>query len=301
MRIISQKFGVYKKKTYLCSIISSKPQYMIRFIIYDLILFIIPLSLMADNKREQQEQMRTIIQVLQKEDVAQAEIPAFLSDDQKAREYCNAVLSRSDEAYAQDTARANSMLRDAQWILSNMAFPNEKMKKKLVKQKYDPEKLDYVYAWADHFLQEVPTRHAILTTYCDKQLQRRKEAQQRAMPEGQLVSFSFREYGSSRPTTVEYILFRDAEAGCWKLNGHEVDDTVAAQVRALVEQHKTYQCMNRYEEAPSFPQAPQPMGGLPSWEFICKFEGGTVVTGSECMPVPNSCSTIVSYLRNLLK
>ena len=36
-------------------------------------------------------------------------------------------------------------------------------------------------------------------------------------------------------------------------------------------------------------------------EFICKFDGGTVVTGSECMPVPESCSVIVSYLRNLLK
>ena len=274
---------------------------MIRFIIVSLILFTMPFSLMADNKKEQQEQMRTIIQVLQKEEVAQAEIPAFLSDDQKARDYCKTVLSRSDEAYAQDTAIAISMLCDAQWILSNMVFPDEKVKTKLVKQKYDPEKLDYIYAWADHFLQEVPTRHAILTTYCDKQLQQRKEAQQRAMPEGQLVSFSYREYGSSRPTTVEYALLRDADTGRWKLNGREVDETVATQIRSLVEQHKTYQCMNCYEEAPSFPQAAQPTGGLPSWEFICKFEGGAVVTGSECMPVPESCSAVVSYLRNLLK
>jgi hypothetical protein len=76
---------------------------------------------------------------------------------------------------------------------------------------------------------------------------------------------------------------------------------VATQIRSLVEQHKTYQCMNRYEEAPSFPQAAQPTGGLPSWEFICKFEGGTVVTGAECLPVPESCSAVVSYLKNLLK
>ena len=274
---------------------------MIRLIIPLFILFMMPLSLMADNRKEQQEQMRILIQVLQKEEVAQAEIPAFLSDDPKARDYCNAVLSLSDEAYAQDTARANSMLRDAQWVLSNMIFPDEKMKKNLVKKKYDPEKLDYIYAWAEQFLQKVPMRHAILTSYCDKQLQQRREALQRTMPEGQLVSLSYREYGSSRPTTAEYTFLRDAEAGCWKLNGHEVDETVAAQVRALVEQHKTYQCMNRYEEAPSFPQAPQPMGGQPSWEFICKFDGGSVVTGSECMPVPNSCFVIVSYLRNLLK
>jgi hypothetical protein len=261
----------------------------------------LPLSLMTDSKKEQREQMRTIIQVLQKEEVAQTGIPAFLSNDQKARDYCNTVLSRSDEAYAQDTAIANSMLRDAQWVHSNMIFPDEKMKKNLVKKKYDPGKLDFIYAWAEHFLQKVPMRHAILTSYCDKQLQQRREALQRSMPEGQLQSLSYREYGSSRPKTVEYALLRDNETGRWKLNGREVDETAANKIRMLVEQHKTYQCMNRYEEAPSFPQAPLPMGGLPSWEFICKFEGGTVVTGSECMPVPDSCSAIVGYLKNLLK
>jgi hypothetical protein len=227
---------------------------MIRFIIPSLLLFTMPLSLMADSKKEQQ-----------------AEIPAFLSDDQKARDYCNTVLSRSDEAYAQDTAIANNILRDAQWIHSNMV------------------------------LQEVHTRYAILTTYCNKQLQQRRESLQRTMPKGQLLSFSYREYGSSRPITVEYALLRDADTGRWKLNGREVDETVVIQIRTLVEQHKTYQCMNRYEEAPSFPQAPLLTGGLPSWEFICKFEGGTVVTGSECMPVPESCSAVVSYLRNLFK
>ena len=223
---------------------------MIRFIIPCLLLFMMPLSLVAGSKKEQQ-----------------AEIPAFLSDDQKARDYCNTVLSRSDEAYAQDTAIVNNILCDTQWIHSNMVI----------------------------------TRYAILTTYCNKQLQQRREALQRTMPKGQLLSLSYREYGSSRPTTVEYALLRDADTGRWKLNGREVDETVATQIRTLVEQHKTYQCLDRYEEAPSFPQAPLLMGGLPSWEFICKFEGGTVVTGSECMPVPESCSAIVSYLRNLLK
>lgn len=260
----------------------------------------LPLPLMADNKKEQQEQMRTIIQVLQMEEIAYAERPAFVSDDLKARDYCNAVLSRSDEAYAQDTARVNKMLRDAQWIHDHFILPDEKMTKKLVKQHYHPEKLDYIYAWADEFVHEVPLRHAVLTTFCNKQLQRRHEARQRTMPEGQLVSLSYREYGSSRPATVEYALVHDVEAGCWRLNGRQVEDEVAAEVRALVEQHKTYQCLNRYDEAPSFPQAPQVMGGLPSWEFICRFEGGTVVTGSECMPVPDSCSLIISYLSKIL-
>ena len=198
-----------------------------------------PLSLMADN---------------------------FLSDDQSARDYCNTVLSRSDEAYAQDTASVNQMLRDAEWIES-----------------------------------EVLERYVILTTFCEKQLQRRHEAQQRVMPEGQLVSFSYREYGSSRPTTVEYALVRDVETSRWTLNGYEVADTVAAGVRALVEHHKTYQCLSRYDEAPSFPQAPPVMGGLPSWEFICRFEEGAVITGSESKPVPESCSLIVSYLSKILK
>jgi len=269
--------------------------------IASLTLFMLTLSLLADNKKAQQEQMRTIIQVLQMEKVAQTEMPAFVSDDQKARDYCQTVLSRSDEEYSQDTACVNKMLRDAQWIHSHVIIPDEKMKKKLVKQKHNPERLDDIYAWADQFLRKVPPRYAILTTFCDKQLQRRREARQRTMPEGRLVSFSYREYGSSRPTTVEYALVHEAEAGCWRLNGHEVDDTVAAEVRTLIERHKTYQCLNRYDEAPSFPQAPPVTGGLPSWEFICRFEGGAVVTGSECMPVPGSCSLIVSYLSKILK
>lgn len=274
---------------------------MIRFVIASLTLFMLPLSLLADNKKEQQEQMRTIIQVLQLEKVAQAEMPAFVSDDQKARDYCQTVLSRSDEEYAQDTACVNKMLNDAQWIYKHVIIPDEKMKKKLVKQKYDPVKLDDIYAWAEQFLREVPSRRAILTTFCDKQLQRRREALQRIMPDGPLVSLSYREYGSSRPTTVQYALVHDAEAGCWKLNGHEVDNTVAVEVRTLIERHKTYQCLSRYDEAPSFPQAPPVLGGPPSWEFICRFEGGAVVTGSECMPVPSSCSLIVSYLSKILK
>lgn len=273
---------------------------MRRLIIASLILFMMPFSMMADNKKEQQEQMRTIIQLLQMEDVAQAAIPSFMADDQHARDYCYTVLSRSDEAYTQDTACVNKMLRDAQWVLGHFILPDEKMEKKLIKQNYHPEKLNEIFAWADYVLHEVPMRHAVLTTFCDKQLQRRKEALQRTMPEGQLVSLSYREYGSSRPTTLEYALVRDAKTGRWTLNGREVDDKVAAEVRTLVEQHKTYQCLNRYEEAPSFPQAPQVTGGLPSWEFIFRFEGGTVVTGSECMPVPDSCSVIVSYLSKII-
>ena len=278
-----------------------KERLILAVMIASLTLFMLPLSLLAGNKRAQQEQMRTIIQVLQMETVAQAGMPVFVADDQKAREYCHAVLDRSDEEYAQDTACVNKMLNDAQWIHRHVIIPDEKMKKKLVKQKYDPEKLDYIYAWAEQVLSEVPPRYAILTTFCDKQLQRRREARQRTMPEGRLVSLSYREYGSSRPTTVEYALVRDAEAGRWRLNGHEVDDAVAAEVRTLIERHKTYQCLNHYDDAPSFPQAPPVLGGPPSWEFICRFEGGAVVTGSECMPVPGSCFVIVSYLNNILK
>ena len=271
-----------------------------RWFIASLTLFMIPLSLMADNKKEQQEQMRTIIQLLQMEEDAQAGIPDFVADDQKARDYCQDVLNRSDEAYAQDTAQLNKMLRDAQWVLGHFILPDEKMEKKLIKQNYHPAKLDGIFAWADYFLREVPMRHAVLTTFCDKQLQRRQEARQRTMPEGLLVSLSYREYGSSRPTTLEYALARDADTGGWMLNDQEVDDKVAEEVRALVEQHRTFQCLDRYEEAPSFPQAPQVTGGLPSWEFICKFEKGTIVTGSECMPVPESCSVIVSYLTKII-
>ena len=45
------------------------------------LMLLSPLSLMADNKKEQQEQMRLVIEVLQKEEVIRTEIPAFLMDD----------------------------------------------------------------------------------------------------------------------------------------------------------------------------------------------------------------------------
>ena len=60
-----------------------KEQLMLAVMIASLTLFMLPLSLLAGNKRAQQEQMRTIIQVLQMETVAQAGMPAFVADDKE--------------------------------------------------------------------------------------------------------------------------------------------------------------------------------------------------------------------------
>lgn len=265
------------------------------------LMLLSPLSLMADNKKEQQEQMRLVIEVLQKEEVIRTEIPAFLMDDQAATQYCREVLGRTDEQYAEDTARANKILDNAGWIIEHMVYPEEKVRQKLVKKKYDPVLLDRIYGWAHDILNQAPSRYSALTGFCDYQLKLRREALTRTMPEGQLVCFSYREYGSSRPTEVNYELKREESSGRWLLNGHEVDEVVASELRALVERHETYKCLSRYDDVPSVLSGPPVLGGSPSWELICKFEQGTITTGSENMPVPSSCVAIVSYLNSVLK
>ncbi|MCR4920822.1 MAG: hypothetical protein K5945_03820 [Bacteroidaceae bacterium] len=89
---------------------------------------------MADNKKEQQEQMHLIIEVLTKEEVTRMEVPAFLLDDDAATSYCRDVINHSDEQYAEDTTSANRIIDDAEWIIAHEFFPDEKIKKKLVKQ-----------------------------------------------------------------------------------------------------------------------------------------------------------------------
>jgi len=266
-----------------------------------LVLVAWPLLLFADSKKEQQEQMQLIIQLLQMEEATKADVPAILLDDQAASKYCQDVIYHTEEQYSQDTARANAVIRDAQWISDHMLFPDEKLKEKLIKKKYDPEGLDKIYAWADWILHSVNPRYGILLAFCDKQLQLRREALQRTMPAGRLVSFFYREYGASRPETLFYELKRETTTERWLLNGHEVPETVVEEVRILAEQHEAYKCMRSYAEPPSFPQAPHLMGGPPSWEFNCKFEGGSIVSGSERMPLPESCYKIVNYLQKILK
>ena len=266
-----------------------------------IVIALCPSLLSANNKKELKEGVRQVISILQMEELTKAEVPRVLLDDEAASEYCRNVLYLSDEEYSKDTARINSIIRDAQWIIWNQIFPDEALTKKLTKQKVNPEKLYDIYDWANKIMQNVHPRYGIMTGYCNKQLQRRREALQQTMPEGRLISFSYREYGSSRPTPIEYVLRRDDTSGYWMLNGKAVADSVADEVRAQAERYQIYKCMKRYEEQPNFPKSPLLLGGPPSWSFDCQFEGGSITSGSECMPVPGSCAAIVAYLRQVLE
>lgn len=264
------------------------------------VLTLLPsMLLIAGGNKEQQEAMQIIMQVLDKESVTTTDVPKILLDDEAAKGYCMSILNISDEQYSQDTARANNVIRNAEWINQNMIMPDEGMTKKLAKKKYDTSRLDGIYCWADDILRNIHPRYGILIGFCNRQLQLRREALQKTMPQGKLVSFYYGEYGSSRPNEVVYELHRDNATNRWLLNGKEVADTVADKVRELAESGKTFQCLSRYMEAPSFPKSPQVMGGPPSWRFSCKFEGGNISSESECMPVPAGCSAIVNYLKTL--
>lgn len=250
----------------------------------------------AGNK-EQQEALQAIMQVLDRESITKMDVPRILLDDEAAKDYCMNILNISDEQYSKDTARANEVIRNAEWIRGHMVMPDEGMMKKLAKKKYDASKLDDIFCWAELILQKIHPRYGIVTSHCDRQLQSRREALKRTMPEGPLVSLYYREYGSSRPNEVVCDLHRDKATNRWMLNGKEVPETVAQRVRQLAEEGKTYQCLSRYVEAPPFPGSPQVLGGPASWQFYCKFEGGDIISESECMPVPANCAAIVTYLK----
>ena len=51
---------------------------------------------------------------------------------------------------------------------------------------------------------------------------------------------------------------------------------------------------------PSLPNAPEPLGGPPSWYFRCVLEGGTILTQSASSQPPFGCIAITDYLRSIL-
>ncbi len=259
------------------------------------------LHLSARGRKAQQERMQAVIQMLQMGEAIQDSVPRFLLDDEAATGYCRDVIYRTDEQYAQDTATANEVIRKAQWILEHQVSPDEKTMAKLVKQKYAPEKLNDIYSWAGRIVSESPKRYETLTAFCDRQLGRRREALQRTMPEGQLVELSYEEQSHAIPVTKNYLLQRDPLSGRWQLNGHEVPDKVAEEVRQLVERHRTYQCLDRYVDVPPFLRGPQVVGGPPAWTFSCRFEGGSIRTGSDDQQVPYCCAAILQYLEDILR
>lgn len=260
-------------------------------------------TLSAQSNREVQAVVNHVINYMERgERVMKEPVPGFLTDDREASDYCRHVLDNSDGKYTQDTARANRIVREAEWLTRHVVRPEGKADRKLVKQGYDLSRMMDVYCWAEMMMSDVSPRYGTMKTFCDKQLQSRREALGRTMPGGALVKFEYGEYGASRPNPheVQYTLKRNDD-GRWMLNDREAGQEVADRIRLLVEQNETYRCMDCYAEPPSFEHAPHLLGGPPSWYLRCEFEGGTISTGSECMPVPASCSVIVKYVIDIYK
>lgn len=255
----------------------------------------------TNNKKEEQAMMQTAIEVLQKGESIRDEMPDFLKNDEAAMNYCRDVLSRSDEQYSADTASAQAFINEIQWLASHAVMPEEKVAAKLVKQKYEPEKLLEIYDWTNKLLYDVLPRHATLTSHCEKQLQIRRTALQQTMPEGKLVSLFYEERGNHLPVLKKYLLQRDSASGQWQLNGHLVPDEVAEKVRQLAEENKTYQCFSDYLDVPYFSlRGPELLGGPPAWSFSLRFEGGSIDSRSDNQRVPMCCCDILDYLENIL-
>lgn len=271
-------------------------------------------SAMAVSKKEQKALMEQVVSAIERgEKAVNSEVPAFLLDDMAASLYCIEILCKTDEQYNEDIARANKVIDEAQWVLDNCFMPEGEVEVQLRKKGYTIDRMLYCRHWAEEFTQRIHPRYDIMVSHCELQLKRRREALERPMPEGELVKFEYREYGSSRPTEVLVTLTR-VNSDKWMLNcteeskdvadrirqvHKEVDKEVAVKIRQMAEQSKLYQCLYYYEEQPSFEKAPHLLGGPPSWSFRCVFEGGTISSESECMPVPEGCTEIVNYLRKI--
>lgn len=249
-----------------------------------------------DDKKEWDKTYNNLVKILQIGEIPESDIPSYMLNDDKADVYALKVLSLTDEQYSQDTASANAIISQLKWILNNWSVPDEKMKKKLVKQQLDPEKLFYIQAWSNELLFRIYQRYDILKGCCEKKLRMRREARERTMPTGQLVCFSYRAYGSSHPTEFILTLERDAATQKWQLNGKDVDAAVADKVRTLVEENEVYKCMSNYDENPCFHSIPLKTGGPSSWSFYCNFEGGAIVSQSESGFPPENFSKVINYL-----
>lgn len=267
-----------------------------------LLVTFLPLVAGGKGKKEQQETIRKMAEVLQRgEAVMNNSIPGFLLSNEAATKYCRNVLSQTDEQYSSDTAQANAIIREVEWIDKHKVALDETVVEKFKKKmKRNPEMLFSIYSWTGSFLWESQQRYDIMRSHCEKQLELRREARQRTMPQGQLVSLYYKEDGPHIPVNESYELRRDPASNSWKLNGKEVPEEVAQEVRRLAEQYKVYQCMSQYLNVPSKLSGPREMGGAPAYTFRLQFEGGTISSMSDDQRPPESCWKILNYLKNIL-
>lgn len=285
----------------MCTFVPSTQTIMKRKRLYIAILLaFLPFLIQAKGNKEQEEMIQLAAQIIQKGESAMVGAPGFLLNNDSAKLYCQDILYNSDEQYESDTAKANAIIRDLNWITGHMVFPDPKTRLKLLKKNLDPDKLPAIYDWSNRFLYDIQPRYSTLKKHCDTQLELRRTALQQVMPEGQLVRLSYEESGNHIPVHENYELCRDSVLNVWKLNGYEVPDSVPARVRILAEQNKTYQCLNRYLDVPASLSMPVE-GGPPAYTFCLQFEGGTIKTGSGNKRPPRSCQEILDYLKSILR
>lgn len=279
-----------------------------------LCLIALPQTTMAQSKKELERQYEADVARLVELSNNIKPISPILQNDQQTYDYCDNILSTGEEQYAADTAAINAQVAELKWVIGHeYRFEDPKALKKMQKKhpKLDIPLLYAYYDWAEQQLRNINPRYVMMRTYCNKVFQEYREAQSRTMPTGHIVSLRYEEYGSSRPQSVVYTLTRDSVATTYTLTATDyelrephtisVGSEVETKVRQLIEQHKIYQEMRRYTTPPSLPDAPTPLGGAAAWEFVCKMEGGNIVSSSDGGTLMSrGCIEVMDYLRSVV-
>lgn len=272
------------------------------------------LTAMGQSKKEQEKQLNAdIARLIELADNIKP-INKLLQSDQNTYDYCYRILMQGEEQYAADTATINAQIAELNWVIDHQYYFDDPKTLKKLQKKHPKLNLDMLYAyynWAGEQLREMAPRYSMLRKYCDGVFEAQREAQSRTMPTGRIVSLRYEEYGSSRPQAVMYKLELDSISKTYTLSATDfelrephtitVGSEVEEHVRQLIEEHKIYRELSRYTTPPSLPGAPIPTGGAPAWEFVCKMEGGNIVSScSDGAIMSRGCTEVMDYLRSVV-
>lgn len=249
-----------------------------------------------DKKPSVKDIAALVVAQLQKGEALLDSRPAMIVSKDSAADYCRRILTRKDEDYSRDTAQANAYFREVDLLTRSVIYPDPKTQMKLLKKQIFPERIAPIVDFLNRFLYEAQPLYDALKKHCNAQLELRRQALSRKMPEGKLVELNYEESGGHLPVLRSYKLLFDKEASSWKLNGNDVTAEVVQQVVSLAEKNKAYQCLSRYDDVPSTLQTPVE-GGPPAYSFSMKFEGGCITTCSENKRPPSSIQAILNYLQ----
>ena len=114
-------------------------------------------------KKERKAYVQQLIgEIARGEAAMKMDVPTFLLDDIEASRYCQEILGKSDEQYAQDTARVNKIVGEALWVMDNCFIPDDEVWEKLKKKGYDIGRLYDCRHWAETFIQSIHPRYDII-------------------------------------------------------------------------------------------------------------------------------------------